>query len=887
MKVDKAVKNLERYSDLIFGGKTSKDAANWKGFDDDFRSYTEKMEERFASSKQYGKYKDTKGLFYMHLGYAPVMKSKNPEKVKTEGYGEYGRIYRLFLRNEARLGRGLASFEVPCYSQKLWDDDKNNDGESDGLLGAPSIRSIGSIAMTIASGGAGAWAFAVNMLDDAVFTAMDVGNGITDWDDGMLSLGKQAGTSLVTSGIGGRFDKIETNNFLTSTAAAGVKTGSLNLAGTAINSFDLNSKGLYFNTNSFAGNWQDDLYGKGAVSGYISSMGAAGLNSTLTGFYGEDLAYGKALSGSIAGTAASMYEYNALGSTKLNVLNTSDILSFLGADKLKEDYGGVGLLEFGIGDGGSVFNFGTEGQNVSASNLSAAYKGINTYYQNMKIYSSEENNIREAKVGMRALYSRGHSDTEAEKLYNNLLSGTDNLEVGSKSTEEAETTLNNKGGRTIRVASLGDDRMSRLHLGIILGHEAHRDGEDNGALGQARETISSVFAHSAMAMEMERDYKGFIASDKTLIEDVNKYNEAVMTGDMSSFAGHVLDNYDMSADYWKLTRDGKLINDNKVALTWADTGEMVVENSETSSISQALTQYLGMERAEELLGSNLMNSDLYDTQTLKDVLKLSDSEINRIQHSGTLSGLAISESQMLCLAGEALMKNNGLEWENNGWYGNDNASFKITDKNLAGQITFSDTMKNGEFEKFTLTALVDRDKNSYKGTLGDLTNQALDRVKLEKRDLDGNLIGSHDYNGFQTVDIMNNKEKYNQPYKDPVHGNIQGNTIEAGTFWSRIGQTSNFPEKVWVIQDASTIDGTAIDSSGNASGVFKYNREGRSLWHQNRTKDQDKFYKTDFRNYAVDGCFGTSTDIWKQLNYDVYNWGARDGYDVMTVLEEK
>ena len=220
MKVDKAVKNLERYSDLIFGEKTSKDTANWKGFDDDFRSYVEKMEERFASSKQYGKYKDTKGLFYMHLGYAPVMQSKNPEKVKTEGYGEYGRIYKLFLRNEARLGRGLASFEVPCYSQKLWDDDKNNDGESDGLLGAPSIRSIGSIAMTIASGGAGAWAFAVNMLDDAVFTAMDIGNGITDWDDGMLSLGKQVGTSLVTSGIGGRFDKIETNNFLTSTATA-------------------------------------------------------------------------------------------------------------------------------------------------------------------------------------------------------------------------------------------------------------------------------------------------------------------------------------------------------------------------------------------------------------------------------------------------------------------------------------------------------------------------------------------------------------------------------------------------------------------------------------------------------------------------------------------
>ncbi len=546
MKVDKAVKNLERYSDLIFGGKTSKDTTNWKGFDDDFRSYTEKMEERFASSKQYGKYKDTKGLFYMHLGYAPVMKSKNPEKVKTEGYGEYGRIYRLFLRNEARLGRGLASFEVPCYSQKLWDDDKNNDGESDGLLGAPSIRSIGSIAMTIASGGAGAWAFAVNMLDDAVFTAMDVGNGITDWDDGMLSLGKQAGTSLVTSGIGGRFDKIETNNFLTSTAAAGVKTGSLNLAGTAINSFDLNSKGLYFNTNSFAGNWQDDLYGKGAVSGYISSMGAAGLNSTLTGFYREDLAYGKALSGSIAGTAASMYEYNALGSTKLNVLNTSDILSFLGADKLKEDYGGVGLLEFGIGDGGSVFNFGTEGQNVSASNLSAAYKGINTYYQNMKIYSSEENNIREAKVGMRALYSRGGTDEEAMKLYKNLLSGEDNLRIDKSIKGEAETVENTEtGGRTILLNNIGKGKMNGLHLGIVLGHEAYRDGYKVGSVDKngnvvtlesnSRETIDAVKAHVKMAEEIEKDYNGFLDYDLHLKTESQLLDISEKTGDSRIF----------------------------------------------------------------------------------------------------------------------------------------------------------------------------------------------------------------------------------------------------------------------------------------------------------------------------------------------------------------
>ncbi len=159
-----------------------------------------------------------------------------------------------------------------------------------------------------------------------------------------------------------------------------------------------------------------------------------------------------------------------------------------------------------------------------------------------------------AKVGMRALYSRSHSDERAEELYNNLLSGKDNLVVGSNAGEEAETTLNNKGGKTIRVASTGNDRMSRLRLGTVLGHEAHRDGKDNGTIGQAGETIDSVFAHSQMAMDMERDYKGLIASDKTLMKDVNRYNEAVMTGNLNSYAGYVLDNYDISKDYWKVIK---------------------------------------------------------------------------------------------------------------------------------------------------------------------------------------------------------------------------------------------------------------------------------------------------------------------------------------------
>ena len=325
LKVEKAVTDLKRYSELIFGSMTSEDTYGWKGFDEVFKSYVKTMERKFSSSAQSRRYKDTKGLFYMHLGYAPVMDSKSPEEVGTEGYGEYGRIYKLFLRNEARLGRGLASFDIPWYSQKMWDDDKDNDGKSDGVLGAPIVRSAGNIAMSVLSGGAGAWAFAVSMIDDAAFTAMDIGSGITDWDKGLMSLGKQAGTSFVSGKIGEAYKKAENHSFFSSTAAAGIKTASVNLSASAVNSFSLNSGGLYFSSSRFEKNWQSDLYGKRALSGYISSMGSAGLDSSLTGFYGKDLAYGKSLSSLTAGAAAGVYEYNALGSTKLNMLNSSDL----------------------------------------------------------------------------------------------------------------------------------------------------------------------------------------------------------------------------------------------------------------------------------------------------------------------------------------------------------------------------------------------------------------------------------------------------------------------------------------------------------------------------------------------------------------------------------
>jgi len=165
----------------------------------------------------------------------------------------------------------------------------------------------------------------------------------------------------------------------------------------------------------------------------------------------------------------------------------------------------------------------------------------------------------------------------------------------------------------VRVSSLGNDRNSRLHLGVVLGHEAHRDGVYNGEEGQRKETFESVLAHTAMAMEMENDYNGLIASDETLSQDVENLKKAIASKDLGKFEGYVGASYDSSADYWKLVKDkdgnsyleydGRkdIYDEDDNFLVGADVGEKAFQTS--------LSEYLGisMDDAYDLMVSAGMN----------------------------------------------------------------------------------------------------------------------------------------------------------------------------------------------------------------------------------------------------------------------------------------
>ncbi|HOV40021.1 MAG TPA: hypothetical protein PLG79_14975, partial [Spirochaetales bacterium] len=131
----RAQREWSRYLELIFGRNSgtgdSDSSRSWDGVES-LKEMFCRAEQAFKASAGEGNHSD--GLFPWHVGYVPVMDSRNPEKVQEEGYGELGRIFALYFRNQARQLRGLSSFDTAWYSRKLWDDDQDNDGKSDGWL---------------------------------------------------------------------------------------------------------------------------------------------------------------------------------------------------------------------------------------------------------------------------------------------------------------------------------------------------------------------------------------------------------------------------------------------------------------------------------------------------------------------------------------------------------------------------------------------------------------------------------------------------------------------------------------------------------------------------------------------------------------------------------
>ncbi|MDC7232981.1 MAG: hypothetical protein PQJ58_07095 [Spirochaetales bacterium] len=545
-----AQKKLNQYIDLVFGKDEEEGIRS--GLDSGFISFLEEAERRFADSAQYSDedISETRGLFNFYLGYAPVMDEEDPEEVGTQGYGEFGRIYELFFRQQARLFRGLASVNSPWYMQKIWDDDSDNNGESDGLLGAPTVRSLADIAMNVAGTflGPGIGPLLLNLVDDALFSLLDVNNGLNDFKDASIGFLKNAGSTLVSAGAGALGNMADKLGFLTNTGLLevagdigiqGVSTMASNYGTAALYSLDPDSDGWNWNTFNSMTSW--DNTGAGFLSGLTGVAVSGTLDLGTFGFLGsagDDALNFTSLSG---GLAASGLEYALSGETTLNLLKMGDERK-------------VGVLELNLGSGNSLFNLGTGGTDISLETLSSALRGVAVYSENIKINSAVED--KDLRAGMRTLYSHGVSETDT--LYRDLLEGNASLTVGEGQNYQGYTSVDDSGQRDI---DLNREGLSRLDLAVLLAHEAFRDGEDNGDAGQILETLEAASSHMEIAAELQQRYGAGYLNEENNREALVFRSCASGAVSPETMAAYILNNYETDRDFWKRLNDGRIVRD--------------------------------------------------------------------------------------------------------------------------------------------------------------------------------------------------------------------------------------------------------------------------------------------------------------------------------------
>jgi len=150
-------------------------------------------------------------------------------------------------------------------------------------------------------------------------------------------------------------------------------------------------------------------------------------------------------------------------------------------------------------------------------------------------------------------------------------------------------------------------------MAITLQHDAYRDGIkscDNKA-----ETYQAVLAHTLMASKLAAKDTSFL--DQKLNMDLLAFS---LGG--SVFSKYVDGAYDPSADYWKLTADGRLLYDGQASLV-DENGEVLIsfkdmELGKNTQIEGALLYLLGVDPKDErkvqevrdlMVSSGLQHSD--------------------------------------------------------------------------------------------------------------------------------------------------------------------------------------------------------------------------------------------------------------------------------------
>ena len=891
---------------------------------------------------------DGRGTFGEHVGTSPErLADANPDDgiecfFSDAGSGELGRLMSALVYWSVVEGRGWAEANKPIYDKDLWDD-------RDDWLEAPTLREVADVGVSVVTGLAtgGIGALAMNLADDMLFGALDGLCGYTSWAEASLSFGKKAVGSLANYGTAGLFDgaiaSVAGLGTLRSGFDAAVLSGARGFTELASSGLVSSVKLDYEADGSLVGlsidkdRFVESVFGEGAIAGLVGSMAGAACGSSMDygGAFEDAVWSGFTDLASIAATESASYATHLAFSSyrgvsgaalfedawshsagiSLNVANARSVLGvagFLGAvfgdgydaaarmesERVASSFGSIGL-SISIGSGGVAGSLGGGGYDLIDIGTSIG-KGLAFDASLGRFAADRGSTLRGA---LETAYAFG--DLAAEETVWRLIAGQDELRFDSLAGK-AVTVADGLGNRTITVSPAGDDRgqTAMLELAIGLQHEAWRNGRDDGAIGQAYETLSAVTAHTELAMRLAGSSEfggamiGLMGLDSIFGADIAHYSGG-------SFTSYVAEAYDSIGDNWKLTMDGRLLNDGRARVLaeilnddgspgWVEVDGSAFE----SSTAAALVAYLGEARALELFGGSVYDASRYDDQTLQDVLGLDPVDVKAIRRSpseaASVIALASDESRRRLL-GEALMKGAGIVWDasaqggNGAWIG-EGLGLSLTDGEIHGSAALR-SIGSGAYERYSITSEVERGYGAYDVWMDGVKHSlegGLNRLSYTKWDIDsGEQLATLVAGGvWNTVD--NSYGQLNAagvPIGTDVRYSlldgptIQAYTIARGSFvsrWSLLGSRKFEGQDVLILSDATTVAGERLDSAGKRVG---YPYDDRWLIHS-----------TDWG--SSDGCLVYSktqanVNYYEVLMAQLKSWGLYQGYAIAGILSDE
>jgi len=524
------------------------------------------------------------GKFGAHIGHSPSVKpseeiSKKREDVfHDEGEGELGRLMAEFIYWSVIDNIGSAELSLAPWDKRMWDDEGS-------WFKAPNLRTVGSIACSVAAGfvtgGAGWVGIAVSVgvgsASEILFGALDVTGGYKDLGEVAVNVGKSVLTSAVGQFGGGLFGGVkdgftgltniamgQTSNavgkVITKTMMTGLQTITTGIASSLISGITYNSEEGFGYSNEIVNAGLKNVLNSAATSmtSTLVSTSMTAINSgidmsKLEGFNKinqGDLQNFNNLLGSLAGQGVDF----ALGNNfTLNLFN----LGFIpGVNN------NVGMLELNIGRDGTKMNFGTGGANVSINNLVSSFKGVLVWDTNTQInnYVKDNKNKFDAAIALRAQY--GYGDKMQKNQLRDILKGDVVINTDAEGKYTAKTTRDEDGKRVINLANYetGMSAEEQMRLAVILGHEAYRDGYKPGEQDASGNTVTkesnfielkeASIARLAMGDRIQEEHNWFYSYN--LDFDLENYFllNAKETGDYSLYDEYLHFTFNNDEDFF-------------------------------------------------------------------------------------------------------------------------------------------------------------------------------------------------------------------------------------------------------------------------------------------------------------------------------------------------